>query len=132
MLRLMVRTEAKLSRKRSDQRSSVSTAARRAGRPRVHSYEASIAILRYVDDQQKRTGLSISKILKHGVFYQVVSGSPETGSDGPHHPEVIHALRGAALRRRYFEAKAWLKQRTASVDRDGGEPKWLIGWVKLY
>lgn len=118
--------------KRSDQPSSVSTAARRAGRPRVHSYEAYIAILRYVGDQQKRTGLSISKILKHGVFYQVVSGSPESCADGPDHPEVIHALRGEALKRRYFEAKAWQKRRTASVDQDGAEPKWLIGWVKLY
>ena len=82
----------------------------RAGRHRIHSVEAYIGILQYVADQQRRTGLPINKILKHGVFVQAMSGSPESCVEGPDRPTILHVLQGASLRRRYFEARAWSKR----------------------
>ena len=90
--------------------------ARGAGRPCLHGREARIELVRYVLDQQRRTGLTINKVLEYGVFVQAMSGSPESCPDGPDRATVLHVLRGAALRRRYFEAQAWLKRYADSRD----------------
>jgi hypothetical protein len=103
-----------MSGKRADHRSSGSKGLSRRGRRRTHTIEAYIEMIRYVEDQQQRTGLPLNKILKYGVFVQAMSGSPASCSDGPDCPTVLHVLRGATLRRRYFEAQAWLKQQADS------------------
>jgi hypothetical protein len=99
----------RMARKQSGSRRSGSSRLRAAGRPRIHSVEAYIGILHYVGDQRKRTGLSLNKILKYGVFVQVLSGS--SCAAGPDRPTVLHVLRGANLRRRYHEARAWFDSR---------------------
>ena len=98
----------RMARKRGSRRSG-SSRLRAAGRPRIHSVEAYIGILHYVEDQRKRTGLSLNRILKYGVFVQVLSGS--SCAAGPDRPTVLHVLRGASLRRRYHEARAWFDSR---------------------
>src|SRR5690348_6148468 len=98
-----------MSKKGSGPNSKASGGPRRAGRPLLHGREAHVAVVRYVEDQQRRTGLSINTILEHGLFVQAMSGSPEDRLDGPDGPTVLHELRGSSLRRRYFEAKAWLE-----------------------
>ena len=121
-----------MSSKRSNRSSSDPSGFGHRGRPRVHNREAHVALLRWVEEQQKRTGLSVSKILKFGRFVQLCSGAPESCGGGPHQPEVLHVLEGATLRRRYFEAKAWLKRNIAAADQGRTEPEWMIPWVKLY
>ena len=103
-----------MSTKRRGGQKSGSDGLRRAGRPSLHGREAQIELVRYVLDQQRRTGLPINKVLKYGVFVQAMSGSP--GPDGPDRATVLHVLRGAALRRRYFEAQALLKRYADSHD----------------
>ncbi len=120
-----------MSRKGPDRQGRVPPRARRAGRPRIHNIEAYIGILRYVADQQKRTGLPLNKILKYGVFVQAMSGSPESCADGPGRATVLHVIRGANLRRRYFEAAAWLERCTDSRDQPRAEPDWVTGWIIL-
>jgi hypothetical protein len=117
-------------------RNNISNPFQRLGRPRVHDIEADIALVRYVENQQKRTGRSINTICKYGAFVQVLSGSPEP--DGPDRPTVLHEIRGATLRRRYFQAWSRLVN---SGSAEGGRadspyhsqagPDWVTGWTSL-
>jgi hypothetical protein len=120
-----------MNRNRSGQRSDFSSPFQRRGRPRVHNIEADIELVRYVEDRRKRTGCSINTICRYGAFVQAISGSPESCPAGPDRPTVLHVIRAATLRRRYFEARSRLQALADSRDQCQAEPNWITGWINL-
>ena len=116
-------------KKRKVRRCDIPAWLRRGGRRPIHELAGYVGIIQFVEDQQKRTGWSINKICRHGVFYYLMSGSPASCPNGPSSASILHVICGATLRRLYFEGMALLRE--LSDTRDDADPSRLnpCGWI---
>jgi hypothetical protein len=65
------------------------------------------------------------------VFHYLASGAPASCPNGPSSARILHTIRGATLRRLYFEGVALLRELADSRDDADSNRLNPCGWIRF-